>query len=109
MAVPYWSIVIPLTLLSAYLLLSKPRTKETSLEPNVRSFRQHRSNLAKIPPSLRLLKWQQITDQTVFTVGSSILVAASVFRVDDTSLWSYEFVVLSVVRDGDEIGFDAKD
>ena len=26
-AIPYWSIVIPLTLLSAYLLLSKPRRK----------------------------------------------------------------------------------
>ena len=32
---PYWSIVIPLTLLSAYLLLSKPRVaKTTSAQPD---------------------------------------------------------------------------
>jgi len=34
-AVPYWSIVIPLTLISAYLLLSKPRSpsQKTTIEP----------------------------------------------------------------------------
>ena len=30
---PYWSIVLPLTLLSAYLLFSKPRTVRRKLEP----------------------------------------------------------------------------
>ncbi len=34
--VPYWSIVIPLTLLSAWLLLSRPRVKtEASITPTI--------------------------------------------------------------------------
>ena len=34
---PYWSIVIPLTLLSAWLLLGKPRDKASVREPNVKA------------------------------------------------------------------------